>query len=334
MRNGQGFAGRWRMDGRGYFDGLTGMRGLLALWVVVGHVLFNSGYHHAEMTWPLSLLAEPIYAVRGFMILSGFVIAHLVITKREPYGVYIWRRWLRLFPLLCVCVSALLLIAAVSPDVFPHVTRKADRLAPYIAATFLMIQGAIPNQVLQYSATGILAPAWSTSLEWQFYLFAPLLVWPLLTKRYWLLAIMILIAYPLNKSGYVIAGRLYSFGPNAFLPNSALYFLLGIAGYGAAMRRPAIMGAFDVFAGPSLVWLGKISYSIYLTHIIVLHSVRVFLLPDSVPLTGPERLLWLGVPTVAITLGIAWLTYRFVEEPFMNLGRGKRMFRSALSPAE
>jgi peptidoglycan/LPS O-acetylase OafA/YrhL len=64
-----------------------------------------------------------------------------------------------------------------------------------------------------------------------------------------------------------------------------------------------------------LRWLGRISYSVYLIHFVVFRSVPA--LPASVP---GHRYLTL-VMWLAITLAVSDLTYRFVEQPAINLGR-------------
>jgi peptidoglycan/LPS O-acetylase OafA/YrhL len=64
-----------------------------------------------------------------------------------------------------------------------------------------------------------------------------------------------------------------------------------------------------------LQWLGRISYSVYFVHWIVVESVPA--LPASVP---GYRILTL-VMWIAITLGVSQLTYAFVEQPGIRLGR-------------
>jgi peptidoglycan/LPS O-acetylase OafA/YrhL len=51
-----------------------------------------------------------VYAVDGFIILSGFVISQLLVTKNEPYGLYIFRRFMRLFPAFIACLAIALLV--------------------------------------------------------------------------------------------------------------------------------------------------------------------------------------------------------------------------------
>ncbi|MGO7998279.1 hypothetical protein ACC734_38885, partial [Rhizobium ruizarguesonis] len=80
---------------------------------------------------------------------------------------------LRLFPLLALFVTAayLLHIGKVS-----NVRFHEDHVREYFTMYAFMIHGMIPNSWVPMAASGFLPPAWSISLEWQFYLVAPLLV--------------------------------------------------------------------------------------------------------------------------------------------------------------
>ena len=66
-----------------------------------------------------------------------------------------------------------------------------------------------------------------------------------------------------------------------------------------------------------LVYLGVISYSVYLWHFAVVLGVREILEPD------PRRIDWILVLllTLAITLMLSALSYRFVEKPMMDRAR-------------
>jgi peptidoglycan/LPS O-acetylase OafA/YrhL len=64
-----------------------------------------------------------------------------------------------------------------------------------------------------------------------------------------------------------------------------------------------------------LQWLGRISYSVYFVHWIVMESVPG--LPASVPgYTWLSLVMW-----IAVTLVVSQLTYMFVEQPGVRLGR-------------
>lgn len=78
-----------------------------------------------------------------------------------------------------------------------------------------------------------------------------------------------------------------------------------------------------------VAWLGRISYSLYLWHPVVLRIARDFLGVDA----GPRRLV--AAPLLlAVTLGTAWLSYRFIEVPFQQLPKrlGARRAAKAARP--
>jgi peptidoglycan/LPS O-acetylase OafA/YrhL len=78
-----------------------------------------------------------------------------------------------------------------------------------------------------------------------------------------------------------------------------------------AMRNRTVPGV--------LTWLGRISYSLYLLHAIVLSQVpRV--IPDIGNASGVIRVA-AGFAYVIVALGVAWLAYRMVEQPGQALGR-------------
>jgi len=86
----------------------------------------------------------------------------------------------------------------------------------------------------------------------------------------------------------------------------AVTFLLAYA-----MRNRTVPSVFT--------WLGRISYSLYLLHVIVLVA-----LPHVVPDVGTHGGLFraaVGVGYLAVALGTAWLAYRMVELPGQRLGR-------------
>lgn len=83
----------------------------------------------------------------------------------------------------------------------------------------------------------------------------------------------------------------------------------------------AAVGAADAEGRPSLwrsktaVWLGEISYAFYLVHQLIMRAVvKVFGIPDQV-LLG----MVIAVGTLALTVLVAWLLFRYVETPGMRL---------------
>lgn len=65
---------------------------------------------------------------------------------------------------------------------------------------------------------------------------------------------------------------------------------------------------------------GDISYSTYLYHNVVI-AFLVLGLPFLEFSSSTSRLLYLFIPTMLITYGLATLSYRYIEQPFMRIGR-------------
>src|SRR5689334_15384840 len=78
---------------------IEGMRAYLALWVLLCHTLWFSGYTQQVLSGPAKLLVEGRCAVDVFIIISGFVIFFLLDHQRDTWRPFIVRRFFRLFPL-------------------------------------------------------------------------------------------------------------------------------------------------------------------------------------------------------------------------------------------
>nr|WP_321985600.1 acyltransferase [uncultured Lichenicoccus sp.] len=224
-----------------WFRGLEGARAWLAWAVVAEHIvgLTALATHHPAA---IHLLRAGDAAVGVFIVISGFVITHLIVEKREPYPVYLARRFLRIYPVYLAClalglVSTLLLghVMARKPwgGAIPytpimahaHASLAGRGLLLHLAAHLTLLHGMIPDSRLFQAQLALLTPAWSLSLEWQFYLVAPLLVWALRRQDTTLLATGLALA------GYLATrkGLCGSFLMPSLLPASTLPFALGIA---------------------------------------------------------------------------------------------------------
>lgn len=64
-----------------------------------------------------------------------------------------------------------------------------------------------------------------------------------------------------------------------------------------------------ILAHPSFVWLGLISYSLYLWHWPILTFLRIGRSDVSLPLM-------VGVTAVVASVVVSWVSYRFIEQPF------------------
>ncbi len=164
------------------------LRAYMAWWVVIGHAIHLLGLEVEMPRFFRLLLTSGDIAVNVFIILSGFVITHLLLVRKETYGSFVVRRAFRIFPIYFVCLLIALLTHtayefAYSQDWVFGRDMKADRLVQvgeymwtHVLLHLTMLHGAIPDSLLKYSSSSLLSPAWSLSLEWQFYLVAPLIV--------------------------------------------------------------------------------------------------------------------------------------------------------------
>lgn len=213
----------------GHIRQFDGLRGLLALWVF---------FAHAIELGPFSRVAghlRPEYAVDVFIILSGFVIFHLL-SRGEDYATFISRRFFRLFPVFAICFLFSLLLCGglrIKDEVaFGFIGERP--LMPYLATHALMLHGAVPEQFLPNSSEAILPPAWSISLEWQFYLVAPMLFWFAMRPNWktagLLTGLVVLRVLSIRHSlGLLVPGapRDLTFEMNAFLPLKLEFFAAG-----------------------------------------------------------------------------------------------------------
>jgi peptidoglycan/LPS O-acetylase OafA/YrhL len=72
--------------------------------------------------------------------------------------------------------------------------------------------------------------------------------------------------------------------------------------------------ATRVLSAPPLLWLGEISYGVFLYHVIALILVADWL--EIPPFTG--RFWTLTAATLAVTIPAAWMSYRYLESPLID----------------
>lgn len=351
-------------------------RGLLALWVVIGHTIKHAGYDPDEIgRW--SLFARPEQAVDCFIMLSGFVIFLLLDSQRTSYRDYISRRFLRIAPIYAVvlAVSALTLgwqLDVISAQRWTGATVVGDltlhhdainHLAGHLLAHATMLHGLVPSSILPSGLYAIVGQAWSISVEWQFYLVAPAFFYLVTTKRWRTLGTLVL-SLPLlahlpslgdgtavKQGGFFVIGILsYYLWKHSdairseHLPLLELFAAAGIAlalyfmsthkvsmalwtvmlGMAIMEKRRVTGNLFSLatlFASkPSLQWLGKISYSLYLVHNLVIYF-WLDQLDTRLPSVSKAAFLGILLPSVIVTaISLSALSYRWIERPFMQLG--------------
>lgn len=350
-----------------------GLRGILALWVVFGHWA-------TSITLSLRPLRQNLWDVQAvdvFIILSGFVITLLLHRAPTDYRRYITRRWFRIAPvyLTVLLVAAWLLpVTGAILEQAPVGEMSAVRqgINTETQANFwsdllwhlTMLHGLVPLAERHYAAYAFVGQAWSISLEWQFYLLAPLFL-ALVRRVREPVALLGLLAL---SGGLMVSGAYFS---PAFLGNKLPLFALGAGSYAlwhyygtqplpfTPLARRCLSGLLillclasrqDALLGPALwllvfhcllaaratpsaleampmailrsrplQFLGGISYTLYLTHFLVLIGGLWLLQPlaESPQLFAFALLAYL----VPLSLIVAWGVSVKIERPMMALGR-------------
>lgn len=343
--------------------GLTGLRGLAALWVVLYH--YCSLYLPAlNAEWLGGLLSRGYLAVDLFFLLSGFVLAHVYTDAAENKGFAFFRAFMRarvarIYPLhlfvLALFVAMALAVRGVhyvhDGDYYP-LPLYGPRSLEAIVANVFMLQG------LQASALSWNYPAWSISVEFAAYLLFPLFVgvlWRLSGRSLLVAALAALTA--VWALAYVTGGDMNQWdGPTALwrcLPQ----FFLGCICYrvyrqglidtrawgGFVFAATLLMLYFDyrdavvvtlfpliilsavsargasgrILNARPVVWLGEISFSVYLVHGLVQHATTHAL--NALDLDQTEFSVghsWLALSLMLLTVFVVSIaSYRFFERP-------------------
>lgn len=164
-------------------DCLDGLRGIAALWVLVGHAHILSGFK-------VPLIGDPDLGVDLFILLSGFLMVfhYRLREEREPWGApstwkTFWaRRFFRIAPLYYVMLVAAIMLgpliyeSRMVIDAFNGVppqpaVRFVDQGIWNWIAHLSFLFGAVPNYAYRTAL-----PDWSIGLEMQFYLALPFLM--------------------------------------------------------------------------------------------------------------------------------------------------------------
>lgn len=316
--------------------------------------------YHMNSAW----LQAGFVGVDVFFVISGFIITALLTEPGQNVHLpsFYLSRVKRIVPayatmLAVVCVVSSVLFLATDFEFFHQSLKSAALFTSNIYFSDFGSYFAPRAEELPLLHT------WSLAIEMQFYLFFPLLL--LCLPRSWrlpglsLLAAILLVWSGMKVSGgeqgheyfslfaripEFLVGSVVALGlRNRELPAhfSVLFGLLGSGLLAASFalidktQFPGFwslapcMGAALVIAarrGPVnhllstrvLVWVGGISYSLYLWHWPVLAFIRYYI--GQYELSAQ----WLAVAMLA-SFALAWLSYRFVEQPVRKLSGVRRL---------
>lgn len=349
---------------------LDGLRGVLACYVMLGHLAPFALLPPALVT----ALSHGGAAVDVFFILSGLVITRsLESFHGQPRG-FLLARAARTLPVYFVMLAVAVPVQALPAD-FARLPWVGPASAAHdiwsagwprawageLGAHLAMLHGLLPAAILPGAWVSFLGSAWSLSTEWQFYLLA-LLLGARIGSRRMVPAFLCLAAAGLAWQAAAPSDWQFS---RAFLPNKAQFFALGIASAGLARGAPAwryalVLGATlalcatagradkllpplawtlclaaqlhpdapglrllaRTLRAPLLLWLGALSYCLYLANEPVHRLLGVAL---AAAVHGDGRLftvVWLP-GAILLPLLLSMALHRWVEVPALRWGRDR-----------
>jgi len=212
---------------------IEGLRAILALWVVMSHIMWGSGFTSRTATgwWTVPFAGGA--AVQVFICISGFVIFLLLSQKKQNYLNYITKRFFRLYPLFFVTtlLGAILFFLHLGiygvnyhgPGVFVRGAEYYQHKVALILSNILMFQGFLPK----LGPIVFNPPSWSISLEWQFYLVAPIFFY--LFKKSWIKSSLIILGFIILKEQLHAEPILNQHG--ATLADQIVPFLIGMTSF-------------------------------------------------------------------------------------------------------
>ena len=325
------------------WENVDSLRGLAALGVCWYHI--THGGKLIPFAWLRTASAQGWLGVEVFFVISGFVIPWAMMRERYGWNGYyrfLAKRVVRLHPPYVLAMVFVILLnrasalaAGFKGDVVPVFAWSTVQA---FGRDFLYLSGW-----LRYP--WVIVVSWSLAIEIQFYLLAGLALPFLPPRDSWRTALGMLslcaVAFfwpdprgvghylPLFLLGWSVAligvsrtngGRLLPFATAAV----GCWFILAatqgllIAGVGGLAGLAIILGHQARTVRP-LLWLGTISYSLYLVHVPI--GGRVVNLGLRFSGVSP---LALALLATVVSLLSAWCFYRWVERP--ALGWSRRLF--------
>ncbi|MBD1394717.1 acyltransferase family protein [Mucilaginibacter glaciei] len=301
------------------------LRGIAALAVTWFHLTNNSSLGK-------SVAATGQYGYLGveiFFVISGYILPYSMAMRSyrlADYGRFNAKRLLRIYPPYVITIIlgiALMMVTKV----------------PVPDSRILLSEFAYLNSILGYFWT--VPVFWTLAIEVQFYIFISLF-YPLITSRS--NTVFVLSLLPMFALAFVI--------PSSFLPNWFGMFALGIVLFRKTELKlqPALFWSLTIAVAAFImyvngryqsitalctvlfilfipaeknnrltsagVWLGSVSYSLYLIH---WDWGRVMIaVSRHLPLAGNYE--WLRLTFgLGMSLFLAWLFYTFIEKPSINL---------------
>ena len=205
-----------------------------------------------------------------FAVMAFFAMSGYVLTRswNGDFAAFLARRFCRLWPMFALCLAAGALIIGMRPD-----------WTYFFWYPFVYDPLKSPVLRLDDAMWSLFVEAWAA-------LFMPLIVWSSRSTR------RVLAAMAVGLAGFYFVDRCFLY---------AMLFVVG--GFFADYEFNLPM-----LNGPVLQWLGRISFSLYMTHLLVVRPAEAYLNASQ------------GLDLV-LALAVAYAAWLLVEPPSVALSR-------------
>lgn len=312
---------------------LDSLRGLAAMSVVYFHYTFQYRTHFGHdfmSSYDFQLGKQGVFL---FFMISGFVI-HLTIEKVKSPKEFLLKRFTRLYPVYWFC----LIFTFLTVSIFGLPGKETSLIEGLIGLTMIQDLFGVKHVDESY---------WSLLPEIQFYIFVFLILLTKMEKHIVALAIAWLfitcfssiIQIPGVPSFYKFRYNVLFFSGMMFyqiwkgnrtwwyhlcILLSYAFWIVMVKDWKSVLLATFFFGIFYLISYsslkllrlPVLIFLGRISYPLYLIHqfigYIIMNTIR--------PMFGESVLLMTSIPIVICVL-LAWAVSSWIEYPLIHMSR-------------
>lgn len=350
------------------FQTLEGLRGILAMCVFSGHCVISLGYmHNAKWESPDYVLYT--WATKGavamFFMITGLLFWNKTLNSGCEYKSHFKSRFKRIYPLY-LFMAGIVFVIALFQSSFKLNVSMAQLLKEVV---FWLLPGitdinSLNGTAILFINAGVL---WTLQYEWAFYFILPIISF-LFRNHTWSMlggyAIIYLVAYRLGLSDMVTYMKvalpillgcltakilLNDFHQLAWqkvqyhwitlflvVTSISLYF----PGLSTLINTVLLWPAFILIAGgisvfgflnyKPIVYLGRISFGVYLLHGIFLYFLRALLVNSVLDQFLQDIIFVAAIAPMAflVTLICTWVHF-WIEMPFMKRGTSNLQLKAA-----